>query len=131
MMNDEDLRQKSNLYFKGKLETFQTFNGNLSIPSDSVPLSGDASYFLRFNGTSTSVYLKHEEGVPKNFWQKCYKQSQDVETFQLISASSASFISVQKNCETVRELQTGFADIKKSVWEIGMGASWHSKCKLY
>jgi hypothetical protein len=128
-MSNEDLTAGTIYYFKGELESFQTFQSNLSLASKTIPGDGETSFIVRYNDTERPIYVRHEEGVPSKFWQKCYKPSENLETFQLIQSDSANFFSQRDDCEAVRDLKFGYGSEKKTAWDLSMGSIWHSKCK--
>lgn len=128
-MNNADLASGATHYFRGELESFQTFKENLTLPSKAIPGGGETSFLMRYNDTDNPIYMKHEEGVPSKFWQRCYPPSDDPDKFQLIKSDTATFFSTREDCDDLRDLKFGYGDPKKTVWELSMGSVWNSKCK--
>lgn len=118
-MDNEDLSARKIYYFRHELEKFESFDRNLSLSSK----SGEASFLLRYNDTENPIYLRHEEGVPSKFWQKCYHSSEGNEMFQIVRTDGATFLSGSgggRDCEGLRDLKFGYGSSKNSVWEMDM-----------
>lgn len=100
-------------------ETFSTF-----------PLSDDqATYVLRFNETDSQLYLRHNEGMKKRFWQRCIQPEKKTNILQIIRTNGLSFADNKEGCEKWLDPGHPVTIKEHSIWGLAMGQSWHPKRK--